>query len=583
MPSMQFTRRPAALAMRLTATIGALLTLAGHAWGAPPAALDRVPTDAIVVVAAPSLERLDKNAANLITAAEMPQISTPAQMLAILGLKDGLDMSGSVALALMPGDMGGDVPPVVMLLPTKDYAGLLKSFGATPGPGVTEIMAAGEKLYAKDAGGGYAAVGMMQALVENFDAAPGKGEAHAARLGATGRAVLDDADIVVVADVPAFMATFGEGINPLGGAFQQMFSGPGLIQNPAGRVSPLMDMIKRDATFGVVGLRASSMAATIDAAVQFKDGSDMAEATAAGGSSAGLLNSLPAEPFILAYGIDVNAGGMRNLVRKVMAPQMNEAEQPATQNILLGLIDVVNAQAGVIYPNPGGLFAGVIARGIFYYEAPDANGFKQSLERFVTSVNGADDGTVSLTSSYTTNAATINGASADAYTIKIGFAGGRPGTPMMMYYGAPGGPSGHVAAGGRGVYMTTSPDQALMTKALGAAQAGAKTIGADPQVEQVGSMLPANRTFEIYLGVKPVVDQVAPILAMAGRPLAAPVPADMPPVGAGLVVGGGGMRMTTIVPTPVIKTFNTLREAFAAPPAPPAGQGGGQNNGKAGF
>ena len=574
-------RKAARPAVRLSVTIGALLALAGQAIGAP-AALDRVPTDAIVVVATPSLERLDKNAGNLITAAEMPQMSTPSQLLGMLGLKEGLDMTGSAAIALMPGDMAAEVPPVVMLLPTKDYAGLLKSFGATAGEGVTEFVAAGETLFAKDAGGGYAAVGMMKEMVEKFDAAPGKGEAHAARLGVTGRAVLEDADVVVVADVPAFMATFGEGVNPFGGAFQQMFSGPGLIQNPAGRVSPLMDAIKRDATFGVVGLTTSSLAATIDAAVQFKEGSELFEATAAGGSSAGLLNSLPADPFIMAYGIDVNAGGMRNLVRKVMAPQAGEAEQPATQNILLGLIDVVNAQAGVIYPNPGGLFAGVIARGVFYYEAPDAQGFKDALQRFLESVNGVDDGNVMLTTSFTPGAATINGVSADAYGIKVGFSGGRAGTPMMMFYGQPGGPTGHIAAGGRGVYMTTSPDQALMTKALGAAQPGAKSVGADPLVEQIGGMLPANRTFEMYLGVKPVMDQVAPILAMAGRPLAAPIPADMPPVGVGAVVGGGGLRVTTIAPAPVIKTINTLRDVMGAPPA---GQGAPaqEQGGKPGF
>ncbi|MBL0922634.1 MAG: hypothetical protein IBJ10_10985, partial [Phycisphaerales bacterium] len=333
-------RRRARAAALVSVSVGALVAVCGQAAGAP-AALDRVPTEAMLVVAAPSLERLDKNIGNLVTAAEMPQASTPSQMLAMLGIKEGVDMSGSAALALMPGDMEAEVPPIVMLLPTKDYAGLMKSFGATAGAGVTEFVAAGETLFAKDVGDGYAAVGMDRALVERFDAAPGKGEAHAARLGATGRAVLDDADVVIVADFPAVTAMFGEGVNPFGGAFQQMFAGPGLIQNPAGRVSPVMDAVRRDATFGVVGITTSSMAATIDMAVQFREGSELFEATTAGGSSTGLLNALPQDPFILAYAIDVNAGGMRNLVRKVMAPEAGAGERPATQNILLGLIDVV--------------------------------------------------------------------------------------------------------------------------------------------------------------------------------------------------------------------------------------------------
>ncbi len=558
--------RGARRAVRLSGTVLGLCLCAGQAMGQASKALDRMPTDAIVVVTTPSLERLDKNASNLMTAAELPGMSTPSQLMGIIGLRDGLDMSGSMALALMPGDMGGDLPPVVMLLPVSDYGAMLKGFGATPGEGVTQIMAAGETLWARQVDGGFAAVGPIRELIEKFDDAPGKGEAHLERLGPTGRAALEDSDIAAIFDVPAFMATFGEGVNPLGGAMQQMFAGGGLVGNPADSMSPMMEAIKRDASFGVIGMRAAGLGATLDLAVQFRDGTEMSNAAQAGGNSTGLLSALPDDPFLVAFAVDASTPGMRQLIRTALS--QGEAQGNST-SILLGMVDTINAQAGVIYPNPGGLFAGAIARGIMYYEAADASKFKTEFQGFLEKINGSDDGTTTTTTSYAPGAATISGVTADSYGVKLGFSGGRGGSPMMMFYGAPGGPSGHIAAAGRGVYMTTTPDQALMTKAIAAAQGGGKTLGANPQIETIGTMLPPSRTFEVYVGVKPIMDQVAAILAMAQRPLAAPVPADTPPIGAGVVVGGGGLRTTVMIPTPVIKVGMSLRETFAAPQGQP--------------
>ena len=97
--------------------------VAAAAAEAVPPVMDRIPADALVVIATPSLERLDKSAQALTGMVNAPQpIPSLREALAMSGMNEGVDLTKSAALVVMPGDLEADTPPMVMLLPTTDFA-----------------------------------------------------------------------------------------------------------------------------------------------------------------------------------------------------------------------------------------------------------------------------------------------------------------------------------------------------------------------------------------------------------------------------------------------------------------------------
>jgi len=81
---------------------------------------------------------------------------------------------------------------------------------------------------------------------------------------------------------------------------------------------------------------------------------------------------------------------------------------------------------------------------------------------------------------------------------------------------------------------------------------GGAGVASNAAVKQIGEMLPAGRMAEGYLGVKSVVDMVAP-LAQMFIPVQIQAPADLPPVGFGAAATDGAVHGSFFVPMPVIK------------------------------
>ena len=532
-----------------------------------PAALDRVPADAMAVIAMPSMERFDRNVSMLITATGMPQLSTPTQMMRMAGFGAGVDMSRSMAVMLAAGHMDADVPPAVMLLPVSDYGAMLAGFGAQGGDGITAFMAAGERMYAKQIAGGYAAISPMRDLLEGFDGAEGNLGAHAIRIGASGAEVASTSDIVVIADSAALSALMGAGMAPdLGMLMGPLGGGLGGLGGVDGMLKSVLD----ESSAIVLGMRAGSMGMHMDAAAQFKRGTSRYEAFSGKGDSSGLMKRLPGDPFLLAFAMDTSDPRIRTLFAG------GEGAAQMAGPAMLAMMDKSDGQAGAVYPNPAGLFGGVLARGVVFYAAKDPAGFAQVYRDSLAEMDGVVANNLQTTTSFNAGAAEVEGVKLDSYSMRVT---GAPGmgvpSPMAMFYGPAQGPNGHMARVDGGVYATTTPDTALMGKAIRASK-GAGSMGDDKTLRQVADMLPRGRFAEGYLGVKQVMDQAMPFLAMMGQQVNVQIPQDMPPVGAAAVSEGGGMRLSVFVPAPVIKTSVEFGQSMGGMMGAPRGNNGNQ-------
>src|SRR5450631_1986516 len=115
----------------LASSVALMLISAAVANAAQPAVLQQVPDDAAVVVVVKNLKQLATKLSNAGTRMKLP---VPEDLLATamgkLGMSDGLDQNGSMALALL--DVGKDQkdpanPPYVVIVPTTDSKAMLKS------------------------------------------------------------------------------------------------------------------------------------------------------------------------------------------------------------------------------------------------------------------------------------------------------------------------------------------------------------------------------------------------------------------------------------------------------------------------
>ncbi len=547
--------------------LAAGLLTASAASAALPAALDRVPTDALAVVVSPSVDRLDKNAAALLTAIEMPTVTSPAQLLSVVGLSRGVDTTKPVALVLTAGNMGGDVPPALLLLPVSDYAAVAGSLSAADTTGkISAGTAAGEAVFIKKIDGGYAALSPMRSVLENFTGDTGMLAAHEKALGAMGVSVVENSDAALIANIPALAPMIEPGMEQLKGqlgALTMMQGGmaQGLTDSP---LDMAMQNFVRDAKVGVLGLKATGMGLTASLAATFKEGSELAKIFEGGGDSTPLLKKLPDVPFLLAYAVDLSSPVARTIIGNTNNLRATtEGPMPAVTPGMAAFIDSLSGQSGMIMPNPAGFMGGLLARGVAYYASPTPDALVNQFNTIVTDLNGKTINGQTFSGVFNADSTKIGAQTVSGYSLRMKAAPGSMAAGLEgAMYGPTGGPSGFIAKTGAGVVVTTTPDQSLMSITLAASE-GKNTLNANRMLSQVQSNLPGKRIFEAYISPRPILDQATPFLAMMGQPLdAAAIPAEIPPVGMSISADGGSMRFDAFIPAPVIKTGISIAQSL---------------------
>lgn len=576
-------RAPRTLAASLFAT-----ALASSGASALPESLDRVPTDALAVVVAPSVERLDKNVGSLLAAIEMPAVTSPAQLLSVVGLSRGINMARPVALVLMPGDLAGEVPPALLLLPVSDYAAIAQSLGADAGGAIAQGNAAGETIFIKRIPGDYAAVSPLRSILERYSGDAGLLNAHRAALGPTGVGVVEQADAALIANVPALAPILAPAIDNARNQLRALTAmnpamGPGANLDNSPIELALRNFL-RDGQTGVLALRASGMGLTATLSATFKPNSELAGIFAAGGNSTELLAKLPDQPFMLAYAVDASAPTARTILAnaEALAAQNPLAAEQVKVPGIQSLRDSLTGQAGMILPNPAGLMGGVLARGVYYFASPNADAVISSYRSTIEELNGKSVAGLNYTGAFNQDSTTVAGRKVSAYSIRVQSApGSLMASPMATIYGPSGGPSGFIGKTPGGAVVTTQPDQRLMDTAVNAAEGKGNPLAANRVLRQVQSNLGPNRVFEGYFSIKPVLDQVTPFLAMMGQPLDPnSVPAELPPIGLSVSSADAAMRADIFLPAPVIKTGAALAEivqGFIPAGAGPQNQGNNRN------
>ncbi len=569
-------------------SMSAAMMLAAVAGAGMPKALDYVPESAMLVIATPSVSALDADAAQLTGVMGLPEMITVKQALGMAGLRGGVDFDGSAAIILLEGDLDGDEPPMLVLIPTSDYAAFLGNFGGAPGGagGVDEFELDGRPAFAKKLDAGYAVISPERSLVEGFEGRSGHMKAHQAALGVVGGAIAEKSDLVAVANIQAMgplldkmLGHVKEGMANAGAMGGQQADAVAGMQ---GMMDQFVTTLKRDGRTLAIGLDVGAIGASLDCGLVFMNGSESAKKmNMGGGKSSDLLSSLPGNPFLFASAIDLTSGGVRAIVKDMAAMQKN---MPGFGAILAGInvdeaVQNMKGVASAIYPNPAGPMGGLLANTVQFTAATDPKAALQTTRQVFSDAGKAKIEGVSFDCTYTEGAMTIDGLKVDEWS--CAFDAADPAAAMQMQnamtvmYG-PGGMGGFMVATDRGVFQTMSKNADLLKEALAAR--GEDSVAGDATIRQIQERLPAGRTAEVYIGVKPILDMAIPFAQMMGMPVAAP--AEVSPVGASLVTGDSAVRGTVFVPADVLKTATSIglavQQQMMGGGAPGAGQGGGR-------
>jgi len=562
-----------------------ITTLSLPAIAGTPAALDRVPTDAPVVVGINDVRALlaDMDQLNLM----LGENTNAEMMMGIMMIRgmEGLNLDGSAAFVIYPDmdnddqadmdddadeDEGNDEPTMIAIVPVSDFTALTQGREAVNGL-VKYPLPEDQTGYFRDIGDGFALFGDNPEAVLSFDGSKGRAKANDALIGQAGQGIAGASDIFMYVNIAQMRDTISSARD---GMQQQgaMIGAMGGQQAESGFDAFLsaFDSVVDDGQAFITGMNFDATAGiAFDMGVQFKP------MTKSGGylqneaaNAHQYLDHIPANEYFIAGSMDFSGKGMQHLINDFM----DQAEKNDAQGMLQGLNLLAmakNAKGGAQVlgaSNPMGM-TGLLTNLYGYYESSDNDAMLNSIAGIYKSADGIDAEGVTVSSSFDEKGTEIAGTTAHAYRMRFamdqqGMGGGMGGmmNPQMisqMMFGPNLGPAGYIGEAGAGIVQTHSTDQSVYERAVQAAQ-GKNTLGALELVKQSASHLQEHTVLEFYLGADHTLNTVGPMLMMFGvipefEQLAAHAPIAM-----GFTADGGGATMRTWIPMQVIGTVMEL-------------------------
>ena len=576
-------------ALRVTPVLAVLL-VAGSAVAKIPAALDRVPKNAVAVIATENFQRTADR-----VKAYAEKLNAPiAEFEAIIdeiGDTPGFKKDGSVALVILPepqkvdaaGEAKGDkrsksdpMERAVLIAQTGDYKKMVAEMGGDASAKVAKVQGMGEEeMFARDIGGGWIALGPTESIVAGFEPGTNMLASHQEALGVVGNRAADTSDFLVIANMEALASDLNAGIDelveeakkggPAGNPMMAMIS-PDAIKQFVTPLETIGRAFARDAQTCVFGVGLAETGLTIDVGASFKAKSEIAGFFQTPGKADATLAGLPGQPYLFAVSMDTSAPGTRQIARntidiveKTMATAKDEMQRIAKEDAskaaqLAEFVKQIESQTASIKSfannvdkmdgvdmvwgfSPAMLGGAGLFSGMTYQARGSDPAALKGLFKDQLGGMGNFAGPMKIESTFVEGAAEVGGVKLDRWTMKPKM---DPNDPMagqmamvnMFIFGATGQMSGFMATTKNSVIMTYTPNTMVMQSALDAAN-GKGTL--------------------------------------TGNPAQLNVPETLPPMAFGVTGDGGGMLIRFHAPIGVLTAISEATKQF---------QGGGEEEGE---
>lgn len=605
-----------------TASIAALTLFAGLASAAVPAALNRVPKNAMLVIATDNFQQTTdriKSYAEKLRIDDMEDFEAFSEELA--GTK-GFKKDGSLALVVMAPtekeaaaqdkpDDDNDGPDhndpmqrAVVLAQTTDYKQLVTELGGDPAAKVAKVEGLGDMpIFVRDVGEGWVVMGPVEETVTAFTPGDKMLKQHEEALGVVGNRTAQTSDILMIANWDAIGPIFGKQIDKAvaeakknGKRGNPMF-GPISPETMAQFIGPIEDVVRafnRDAQTCVAGVGLGDSGLTLDYGAQFKPKSQIAGFFQGTGNADSTLAGLPATPFLFAVSADTSNPGARQIIhnaadisekllttaKEEVKRQAADPDKPASAQAgtmlkmlesqtagvrnLAKSIDKIDGVDFIWGYSPAMLAgAGIFSGGIYQARGSDPALLKSLfVDQFKSMQNM--DGPMKMEATITPNAAEVGGVKLDSWALKPKTDPNDPEAAQMamvnmFIFGATGQMSGNIATTKNSAIVTYSPNTQIMQMALDAA-AGKGTLSGDKGLATAVKGLPEGSWVRGLIGTKSIFDLAQMGMSFAGLPIQLKVPADVPPMSVGITGDGGGMLLRFYAPAQVISTIGDVMQ-----------------------
>ena len=553
---------------RFAAAAALPLTIALPALAGLPAAIDRVPADALAVFSVRNLAELkadlDAVGAKIPPLKEAISESPIGMVLAM----PGLNTDGSVAVCVLGEtlDPAAGEPPMVVVVPVSDAKTFMSGLGLTETGGVWSGDLGGNPTHMKDIGEGFVAMSQTADTLASFDGKAGNGGAHAKRLGQSGNALADTTDILVYADLAKLKGVIDQGMAQM----KQQMEMVAMMAGPSGeQMTQTMAMLESVANtltaegdLAIMGASITGAGISLDAGAQFKEGTETYKALQHKGDSTAVLSRVPSMPYFFAFGADTSGEFVRRLVVEAQKMQGQAGSMFPAEDMM----SKIDGMAFVMGTSPAVMAGGLFANSIVFQQTKDAAELVKTMKDGMEKMNGTTVNGMKFATTYKPAEATIAGTPVDAWSMRMSVDPNDPNAmaaqqmsqAMMMIWGPGMGPSGYIAASKHGIIQTLSKNTMLVEKAIQVADEG-NGLGADGGLKATAANLPENRSAEMYLGVGEMLKTASGFMAMMGGGAGFTVPENLPPVGMAVTTVGGGAGTRIFIPLEVISAVADIQ------------------------
>ena len=315
--------------------------------------LVHIAPEAQVIVAIPSLKRLNDDIADLLGGMDRADLAATGRPIdlakSFLGLGGGIDDRGGAALMLMPGEDA--VPTPLAIVPVIDPTTFIQTNFKLDEATGAYISSNGTPMYIRQIGDNTMLLAESKELLESYDPRGGSAEALWKRYGENARALFGRGEVLMLMDQSGArfaLAQFGA----LGAMMQAGFPGePEAMERIAAQREAI---VKQMAGLAYI-LDVDPLGVMVHGLVTFEPESKLGSALKAPSTEvAPWADLLPRKPFYIAAGIDLKSAG---------AIEALESLAPMFQIDLEPLRDVLASaeQIGFITaPSPAGVTGGIL-------------------------------------------------------------------------------------------------------------------------------------------------------------------------------------------------------------------------------
>lgn len=548
----------------------ALFAFAGTAI-AVPAILDRVPADAAVAIAVPSVENLEKELRSL-----AKLFGVPSEAVSVDALFDQIGIPGIVSktgpmafFVLMPTE-GQDEPTMGVLFTAPDFDAVTKGLSAKADGPLFSADLDGETIFVKKLDDQLVFASSNKAFTTTYEGKAGSAKAFTTLVGEMGDKASTNADLSIIINFEKVRPFVQMGLDQ----FQSQLESSPVPEEQLEQLTLFMDTFGgtyvKDTASVTATLNIEPAGLSLDWISRFTDGTTMAEITASAGDSGKYFEKVPKMPYLAAFAADFsNAGVMRLLAMMPesapapVAPAAGDKEVDAAKPTPMDFntkkakeaMAITTGAATVVGVSPAGLMGGLLTRTVSYTATKDPAKML-TLTRENMQIM-ADSGMADLT--YTQGGAEVAGRKVDVFEMRIKGGDENPMAAQMMagLYGLAGGPSGYMTTVEGGVVSTFAKSSELMEKSIKAA-GGADTLSSDKTLAATAKNLPSGRVAEAYIGVRGILESVGGFLAMSNPNFKIDLPENLPPLALALSPNKGSLRATIFAPTPTLKILGDV-------------------------